>query len=129
MLKHGQEGWRIESRLRNVDNPWVSTSDPCWKWEVWDYRAVRIEKTTIRTPLPIEHYQRGMELQLASGAFILVLRDGSAEWPLLCAWGASVGGVDLGKITHWRWPNETEWHPAYAETTEEKDVERLEVDA
>jgi len=129
MLKHGQEGWMIEYRCRySKAPPWAELKDPGWNWHATDHRAVRIEKNTIRTPLPIEHYRRGMELQLASGAFILVLRDGSAEWPLLCAWGASVGGVELSKVSHWRWPHETEWHPAYTETTKEREVERLEVE-
>jgi len=130
MLKHGQEGWVIYRRLRYAGDG-VRRLDECplWDWVHEDYRAVRIEKTHVRTPLPIEHFKRGMELQLASGAFILVLRDGSAEWPLLCAWGASVGGVELSKVSHWRWPHETEWHPAYTETTEEKWVERLEVES
>jgi len=124
MLKHGEPGWRIESRLRNVDNPWVPTSDPCWKWEVWDYRAVRIEKTPKRTPLPIEHYKRGMEVRIHGCCLdFLVSRSEVMNLVLENGW---VG--EACTVTRWRWPNETEWHPAYTETVEEREVEKLEVE-
>lgn len=127
MLKHGQDGWIHRRRLRE-GGLWHLDESPSWDWVGYVYCAVRIEKITTSTPLPIEHYRRGMEVRTHSGMSALVLHDGPESGQIRCAWSASVGYIEPCKITQWRWPIETEWHPAYTETFEEREVERLEVE-
>ena len=126
MLKHGQDGWEIKYRDR-PSMQYLRTDRPAWNWNRCEYIAIRVEKTTIRTPLPTEHYKRGMEVKLQN------LQEGLAldiTHLTLAVWDANLAlGVryNPSSVTHWRWPNESEWKPAYTETTEEKEVERLEV--
>ena len=127
MFKHGHDGWRIYSKLLGVRNAWVETSDPCWRWDLWEYCAVRIEKTIVRTPLPIEHYRTGMLVRVGvepgQCGVVFCVFNKTVEW--VTTTGSHISSR-FGDITHWRWPNETEWHPAYTETVEEREVERLE---
>ena len=128
MLKHGLPGWRIKNKRLDATIPWFYTSDPVWRWDLCDYVAVRVEKTTIRTPLPIEHYKRGMEVKLHNLQEGLVLANTPqtiAVWDANLAIGAR---YNPSSVTEWRWPNESEWKPAFTETVEEKEVERLEVE-
>lgn len=138
MLKHGEPGWIHRRRLNdptrnsNSQQPWKACDQPLWDWALNEYCAVRIEKTTIRTPLPIEHYRRGMEVMI----------DGKQETCLVLArnqfsvFAVRTIGIRMNvgdwepftRIHRWRWPNETEWHPAFTETTEEREVEKLEVE-
>lgn len=115
LLKEGEDGWRVEHTDFNVIDAWRPIlSNHFVDGSKWRYRAIHIERLPKRTPLPIEHYRRGME--------VLIDSDTSA-WLVLRA-----DFVKVSKITNWRWPNETEWHPAFTETVEEREVERLEVD-
>ena len=124
MFKHGEPGWRIEFKPSCSAKQWAEASDLMWFWGDYNYRAVRIEKVVTRTPLPIEHYRRGMEVRIQGCCLdFLVSRTEAMNLILENGW---VG--DICNITHWRWPNESEWYPAYTETVQEKEVERLEVE-
>ena len=122
-LKECEENWRVE--CKHYHSPlWVQpASDHTVDCSLYKYRAVRIELIPIRTPLPIEHYRRGMEV---------ALRIGLAAIDRLVV-GVDHGGIiletaeltDVKRVSKWRWPNETEWKPAYTETVEEKIVETL----
>ena len=108
--------------------PWQRCDNPAWNWVSCEYCAVRIDKVVTRTPLPVEHYKRGMEVKLRNIQEGLVLANTHqtiAVWDVNLALGVR---FNLSSVTHWRWPNESEWKPAFTETTEEKEVERLEVE-
>jgi len=126
MLKHGQEGWIIQFRYKG-GLAWSLGLDPTWKWEVYDFRAVRIDKTPKRTPLPIEYYKRGMEVKTDIDGMGIILFVNVGADQIWCGWSHSASYVVLERIVAWRWPHETEWKPAYTEVVEEKVVECLEV--
>lgn len=123
MQKHGVDGWRIENHHGSEIGPWKPVADPWWNWIYQVYRAVRIERTPTRTPLPIEHYKRGMEVKSQIGLgeverLVVGLING-------CIILETADLTHAKMVSHWRWPNETEWHPAYTETVEERVVETL----
>ena len=91
-----------------------------------EYCAVRIEKTTIRTPLPIEHYRRGMEVRTSELEGIVAVAT-PCQFLSVLSLKLAIRPVESVCVTHWRWPNESEWKPAFTETVEEREVERLEV--
>ena len=128
MQKHGEEGWRIEYKHRGDPTlHWGSVAESLmWNWYAANHRAVRTERTPTRTPLPIEHYRRGMEVKNECEVVALVVDlrlDGSIE----IAWKGQSSSVirKTNHFTAWRWPNETEWQPAFTETVEEREVETL----
>jgi len=133
MFKHGEPGWRIEYRCKYPKAPsWAELRDPEWNWCVADHRAVRIEKVVTRTPLPIEHYRRGMEVLYGIDSNVWLVLGSTPNKDCI---GAVCGmnpqtqrTFQKQDITHWRWPNEAKWKPAYTEATEEREVERLEVE-
>jgi len=131
MLKHGEPGWRIEFKPSCSAKQWAEASDPMWFWGDYNYRAVRIEKTIVRTPLPIEHYKRGMEVKISDicGTSITVGTKSETGWiVVIFRYDSPISYYAPSRIEKWRWPNESEWHPAFTETTEEREVERLEVE-
>lgn len=127
LLKEGEEGWRIECKRKEGDFDWryigPNHQVDCM---VFIYRAVRIERTPTRTPFPIEHYRRGMEVKSHVGLaeverLVVGLING-------CIILETADLTHVKMVSHWRWPNETEWKPAYTETIKEKIVETLVVE-
>lgn len=120
LLKEGEEGWRIECKRKEGDFDWryigPNHQVDCM---VFIYRAVRIERVPTRTPLPIEHYKWGMVVKHRGSEWLVL---GVDTFNLLLQYGKF---VYPDAITEWRWPNETEWRPAFTETVEEKIVETL----
>ena len=126
LLKEGEEGWRVENADLNGRhrNRWdVMRENHAVDTIGWRYRAVRIERTPTRTPLPIEHYRRGMEVKSQIGlAEVERLVVGVTHGCIILE---TSDLTDAKELSHWRWPNETEWKPAFTETVEEKIVETL----
>lgn len=130
LLKEGEDGWRVE---RQCPNLWrENDSDHTIDCNLWRYRAIRTERVTTRTPLPIEHYKAGMLVKLNSGVQAVVLRRMGVTvfmWESEHQTGyGSTHYTELRDIAHWRWPNETEWKPAFTETVEERVVQTLTVE-
>jgi hypothetical protein len=132
LLKEGEDGWRVY--LKHIVNPmeWFAMpSDHTINRFKYTYRAVRIERIPTRTPLPIEHYKRGMEVLVFehSGAFLVIEIRHETGWVVAVLKNLiSPSYYAPSRIIKWRWPNESEWKPAYTETIEEREVERLEVE-
>lgn len=125
LLKEGEENWRVERR--HVDG---------WQWGIpgsdhdvdhyqFRYRAVRIERTPTRTPLPIEHYKTGMMVKLNCGNQCLIIADGGPSRRVWDLYATEPTHYPNTAFSAWRWPNETEWKPAYTETVEERVVQTL----
>lgn len=130
LLKEGDDGWRIERKHIRNGEPWLNIDSEhlidCYQFQ---YRAVRIERIPTRTPLPIEHYKRGMEVRLAAILTPYLVLGQLSPAILTCSRiDTSSVGLPVLDVAQWRWPNETEWHPAYTETIEEREVDRLEVE-
>lgn len=127
MQKHGEEGWRIEYKHRGDPTlHWGSVAESLmWNWYAANHRAVRIERVPTRTPLPIEHYKRGMEVQFEGAYDYIILGDNGDNLKVILARIGGTWPADYRGIKKWRWPNETEWHPSYTETVEEREVETL----
>jgi hypothetical protein len=112
MLMHDEPGWVIQNRPV-ANTQWLDCgTDPIWNFYTTEYRAVRYK--TKRVPLPIEHYKVGMFVQtLHKERLVLETIPLNSQISIYC------GGCDIlvrsDQITAWRWPNETEWHPAYTE--------------
>lgn len=130
LLKEGEEDWRVENadlNGRHRDKWDVVRENHAVDTIGWRYRAVRIERVPTRTPLPIEHYKRGMEVLIDRDTNVwLVLRvANNGKHVKLLLGDDYTCHIKAANVTSWRWPNETEWHPAFTETVEEKIVETL----
>lgn len=125
LLKEGEEGWSIQRQRLGTNQPWETIPD-CHVIDccAFRYRAVRIKRTPIRTPLPIERYKRGMEI--ANGPCICLVAENSGSNTVRVLYpDETLEDLLISVITLWRWPNETEWKPAFTETVEESVVETL----
>lgn len=114
MLMHNEPGWVIQHRQAVGGNDyWLDCGlDPVWNFSDTEYRAVRYK--TKRVPLPIEHYKVGMFVRIShKERLVLETIPLNSQISIYC------GGCDISvrsdQITDWRWPNETEWHPAHTE--------------
>lgn len=126
LLKEGEEGWRVEVTPNMEGREFWELMKPDHYIRAigFKYRAVRIERTPTRTPLPIEHYRRGMEVATDRLEYV-VLGHESYTALTVHSRSESINILRCERIEKWRWPNETEWKPAFTETVEEKIVETL----
>lgn len=127
LLKEGEEGWRVERESNKV---WrEAESDHAIDCYLFRYRAVRIERVPTRTPLPIEHYKCGSVVTIAgqSDAFLVIGIRPETGWIVVLPENQLSQSYHYSpsRISKWRWPNETEWKPAFTETVEERVVETL----
>lgn len=128
LLKEGEDGWRVEIKHTVEPFGWFDMHlDHIVDLLRFRYRAIRTERVTTRTPLPVEHYKRGMEVATDRLEYIALGYYTHTQIKVHSLL-QSLESLSIESITKWRWPNETEWKPAYTETVEEREVEVLTVD-